>query len=50
MQRSTNLQDWEDWKTVTLGGTSCELSDDTSTASQRFYRAIEDNSTFAISP
>jgi hypothetical protein len=29
---------------VTLEGTSCELSDETSTASQRFYRAIQDNS------
>jgi hypothetical protein len=44
VQRSTNLKDWEDWQTVTLEGTTCELSDDTSTASQRFYRAIEDNS------
>jgi hypothetical protein len=44
VQRSTNLKDWEDWQTVTLEGTTCELSDDPSTASQRFYRAIEDNS------
>jgi hypothetical protein len=44
VQRSTNLKDWADWKTVTLDGTACELSDATSTASQRFYRAIEDNS------
>jgi hypothetical protein len=43
VQRSTNLIDWEDWKTVTLEGTSCELSDETSTASQRFYRAVEDS-------
>jgi hypothetical protein len=44
VQRSINLKDWADWKTVTLGDTGCELSDETSTASQRFYRAIEDNS------
>jgi hypothetical protein len=43
VQRSTNLIDWEDWKTVTLEGTSCELSDETSTASRRFYRAVEDS-------
>ena len=42
MQRSTNLRDWENWKTVTIEGASCELSDDTSIASQRFYHAIED--------
>jgi hypothetical protein len=40
----------EDWKTVTLEGTSCELSDETSTAAQRFYRAIEDNSAVADEP
>jgi hypothetical protein len=44
VQRSINLRDWEDWKTVTLEGTSSELSDETSTASQCFYRAIGDNS------
>jgi WD40 repeat protein len=43
VQRSINLKDWADWKTVTLGDTGCELTD-TITASQCFYRAVEDNS------
>jgi hypothetical protein len=50
MQRSANLTDWLDWKTVTFEGTSCELVDDTSTASQRFYRVVEDNSAVANKP
>jgi hypothetical protein len=44
VQRSANLIDWEDWRTVTLDGTGCELIDQTAAASQRFYRAVEDNS------
>jgi hypothetical protein len=43
VQRSINLKDWADWKTVTLGDTGCELTD-AITASQCFYRVIEDNS------
>jgi hypothetical protein len=44
VQRSANLIDWEDWRTVTLDGTGCELIDETAAASHRFYRAVEDNS------
>jgi hypothetical protein len=44
VQRSANLIDWEDWRTVALDGTGCELIDETATASHRFYRAVEDNS------
>jgi hypothetical protein len=49
VQRSLNLKDWADWKTVTLGDTGCELTDSI-TASQCFYRAIEDNSAVADEP
>ena len=45
VQRSSNLRDWEDGQTVTLGATGSEFFDQTSAAPQRFYRAIEDNST-----
>ena len=44
VQRSANLIDWEDWRTVTLDGTGCELIDETAASGQRFYRAVEDNS------
>jgi hypothetical protein len=44
VQRSANLIDWEDWRVLTLDGTGCEVIDETSGASHRFYRAIEDNS------
>ncbi len=40
VQRSSNLRDWEDWESVTLGQQPIELSDsDTLTAPNRFYRA-----------
>ena len=42
LQRSTNLVDWEDWRTMTLGGTGCGLTDTTTTAAHRFYRVVED--------
>jgi len=42
VQRSTNLRDWEDWQTVTLGATGSELFDQTAAAPQRFYRAVKD--------
>ena len=41
LQRSTNLVDWEDWKTVNFDGTDCGLTDDVGTNSRRFYRAVE---------
>jgi len=43
VQRSTNLRDWADWQTVTLGETGCQLTDTIVTNSQCFYRAVEDN-------
>jgi hypothetical protein len=47
VQRSANLVDWEDWRIVTLDGTGCELIDETTAASHRFYRAVEDSSVTA---
>jgi hypothetical protein len=44
VQRSTNLKDWADWKTVTLGDTGCDLTESIVSNSQCFYRAVEDNS------
>jgi hypothetical protein len=44
VQRSINLRDWEDWKTVTLGDTGCDLTESIVSNSQCFYRAVEDNS------
>jgi hypothetical protein len=44
VQRSANLVDREDWRTVTFDGTGCELIDETAASSQRFYRAVEDSS------
>jgi hypothetical protein len=41
VQRSTNLQDWEGWETLTLGATPSELSDlDAGAVPDRFYRAV----------
>ena len=41
VQRSSNLRDWEDWQTLTLGATPSELSDlDAGANSRRFYRAV----------
>jgi hypothetical protein len=40
VQRSINLKDWADWKTVTLGDTGCELTDNIVSNSQCFYRAV----------
>ncbi|MBE7499974.1 MAG: leucine-rich repeat domain-containing protein [Verrucomicrobiales bacterium] len=44
VQRSANLVDWEVWRTVTLDGTGGEVTDETTAASQRFYRVVDDNS------
>ncbi|MCF7762430.1 MAG: hypothetical protein K9N62_02030 [Verrucomicrobia bacterium] len=41
VQRSKNLVDWEEWKTLTLTSSSVELIDDTAATTQRFYRAVE---------
>ncbi|MBI4325006.1 MAG: hypothetical protein HY674_07045 [Chloroflexi bacterium] len=42
VQRSPNLQDWEDWQTVTLGDAPVELSDpDVATTAARFFRAVQ---------
>ncbi len=41
VQRSSNLRDWEDWQSVTLGAAPTELSDaEVGTAVRRFYRAV----------
>jgi hypothetical protein len=47
LQRSSNLVDWEDWQTMTLGGnaTGCGLIDTAAAARQRFYRVVEDTLT-----
>jgi len=42
VQRSTNLVDWEDWRTVTLDGTVKRLLDDPAGVPVRFYRVIAD--------
>ena len=42
MLRSSNLVDWEEWKTSVIGKADCGLIDNTATASQRFYRAVVD--------
>jgi hypothetical protein len=42
LQRSDNLVDWEDWQTMTLGGTGCGLIDTTGENQRRFYRVVED--------
>jgi hypothetical protein len=42
VQRSLNLGDWEDWQTVTIEGTTLELTDDPSGAAQRFYRVVDE--------
>jgi len=40
VQRSTNLLDWEDWQTTTLGATATVLDDGPNAGvSRRFYRA-----------
>ncbi len=41
VQRSTNLVDWEDWKTVTFEGAAVVLADDHAPGSLYFWRAIE---------
>jgi hypothetical protein len=42
VQRSSNLQDWEDWQTVTLGDAPVELSNpDAAPTSARFFRALQ---------
>jgi hypothetical protein len=39
LQRSTNLHDWENWRTFSFGTESLEFSDpDSSSCSRRFYR------------
>jgi len=45
LQRSVNLIDWEDWQTMTLGGTGCGLIDNTTASPYRFYRVVEDEPT-----
>ncbi len=42
VQRSTNLRDWEDWQTVTLGENGSQLTDTIVGNAQCFYRVIED--------
>jgi len=42
LQRSENLVDWEDWQTMTLGGTGCGLIDRIGVTPQRFYRILEE--------
>jgi len=42
LQRSSNLVDWEDWQTMTLGGEGCGLIDRTDQGPQLFYRIVED--------
>jgi len=44
VQRSTNLVDWEDWDTMTLTEEPCEITDNTTSATQLFYRVIPDDS------
>jgi hypothetical protein len=44
IQRSENLMDWEDWKTMTMNECPCEIIDDTTSASQYVYRAVVDES------
>jgi hypothetical protein len=42
VQHSSNLQNWEDWQTVTLGDAPVELSDpDAATTAARFFRALQ---------
>lgn len=43
MQRSSNLIDWADWKTATIGQDGCELIDHTAEERQFFYRAIAED-------
>jgi hypothetical protein len=41
VQRSSNLRDWEDWKSVTLDAAAAEVTDlDAGTVPNRFYRAV----------
>ena len=41
VQRSTNLMEWENWQSVTLGAAPSELSDaDAINVTRRFYRAV----------
>jgi hypothetical protein len=41
IQRSTNLIEWEDWRSSTLGATPTEISDpDAATALHHFYRGV----------
>jgi hypothetical protein len=41
VQRSTNLRDWENWQSVTLGAVPAELTDPAAGAiPRRFYRAV----------
>jgi hypothetical protein len=41
VQRSSNLEDWEDWQAVTLGAAPTQLTDpDASVIPHRFYRAV----------
>jgi len=42
VQRSADLHDWQDWQTVTLGGTPTEVSDSpVGTGLLQFYRTVE---------
>ena len=44
IERSANLIDWEEWQTAVIGDDDgCEITDSTTQAPRRFYRAIEDH-------
>jgi hypothetical protein len=43
VQRSVNLEDWDEWRTVTRDGGPSELQDnDLGTTPYRFYRGVEE--------